>query len=353
MASDGGLWSDDSLLGTVSAYTGSGYNQDLPAFTQFCHEAAKIIHRRRALAGKPMADGPVIFVLEGIIPPSAEGGEVRHLFNMGAQSIEGRLWTGASRLAVATGLDLPQGTAADRFNYVTQTLGMGDSPAIYYDASESEHLMRAFPEGMGKPNVYDDLSLKSADLSLEHIRDMLKGAHARLLVSPTASNLARSLWENQQKTIPIMHAEKAVQDILHVALTARLGFGAIAVRQEGTSEMGRFDFHLEEQDPVDPSVWTHHAIIELKVLKSFTSSGKPVAARENLEAVTKGVKQAVGYRHAHKCRLAALSCYDMRKPPDPEAAIAHEVSNAATWNVGLWAWPLYPTADRARDALVN
>lgn len=59
-----------------------------------------------------------------------------------------------------------------------------------------------------------------------------------------------------------------------------------------------------------------------------------MAARENLEAVTKGVKQAVGYRHAHKCRLAALSCYDMRKPPDPEAAIAHEVSNAATWNVG-------------------
>ncbi|WP_414486539.1 hypothetical protein [Stenotrophomonas maltophilia] len=353
MAIDGGLWSEDSLAGTVRAYNGSGYNQELPPFTQFCHEASKIIRRRRATVGNPLGNGPVIFILEGVIPESQCDTEIRHLFNLGEESIEGRLWTGASRLAMATGVRLPEGSAADRIKYVIETLGMGNLPAIYYDACTEEHIMRTFPAGLADHENYRDLSLKTSDFSLEHLRLMLEGAHAKLLFSPTASNLARKLWKDPEKTIPIQHAEKGVQDILHVALTARLGFGSIAVRQEGTSELGRYDFHLEEQDPVDPSVWTHHAIVELKVLKSFTSSGNPVAAADNMEAVSKGLKQAAGYRSDHACRFAALSCYDMRKQPDPEAAIAHEVHNAIAWDVGLWAWPLFPTAERARDAMVN
>lgn len=352
MIGSGGLWSDDNLLSTLSSYNGSAYNQELPPFRQFCHAAAKIIQRRRASATNTLSEGPVIFILEGLLPASGAAQERRPMFNHGAEGIEGRLWTGASRLSQATGIPIPDGSTADRFDYVISTLGLGDAPAIYYDASQEEGIMRAFPKGLIDPESYEDLSLLSSNLSMEHLRKMFEGAHARLLLTPTSS-ITRRLWHNRYKSIPIGDAEKGVQEVLHTALVTLLGFGSIVIRQEGTSELGRYDFHFKEQDPVDSSVWTHHAVVELKVIKSFTEAGNPVPDSTNAQAVTDGLKQAVAYRKDQSCRFAALSCYDMRKTPDPQAAITHEQGNAAAWNIGLWAWAMYPSADKARDALVN
>ncbi|WP_139319646.1 hypothetical protein [Stenotrophomonas sp. TD3] len=207
-----------------------------------------------------------------------------------------------------------------------------------------------YPHGLADPDTFDDLSLNASELSLEHIKKMLDGAHSRLLITPTASDLARDLWEDKGKSIPIGLAEKGVQKILHAVLSSSLGFGSIVVRQEGTSEMGRYDFFLEEQDPVHPSVWTHHAVLELKVLKSFTESGNPVPAASNVDAVTDGLDQADKYRKDHSCRMAALCCYDMRKAPDVSGAIAHELDRAKALDVAIWAWPLYSTAQQARRA---
>ncbi|MCF3463414.1 hypothetical protein GTY70_05895 [Stenotrophomonas maltophilia] len=353
MASKGGLWSEDSLVETVSGYLGNGYDQNLPAFRQFCHAAAKIIQRRRAREDNTLLQGAVIFVMEGIVPISDLQKESRPLFNHGVASIDGRVWTGSSRLATATGIALPQGGAADRVNFVVEKLGMGSRPAIYYDASEEEAVMRAYPAGLEQPDNCEDLSLNSAEFTIEHLKRLLDHAHAKLLISPSGSNLARNLWSDRQAIIPIGDAEKGVQDILHVALTTGLGFGSIAVRAEGSSEMGRYDFFLEEQDPLNASTWTHHAIIELKVLKSFSEAGSPVADAKNIKAVSDGLTQAAAYRDSHYCRFAALCCYDMRTAPDPEGAVAHERKRAAHLDVAMWSWPLYPSAKLAREALVN
>lgn len=350
VANGGGLWAADLLKETVSSYVGSGYNQDVPPFRQFCHAAAKIIQRRRAKSTNTLSDGPVIFVFEASPTVSGVSLEVRPRFDCGEASIEGRVWMGASRLGRATGIALPDGGDADRFNYVIEKLGMGSRPAIYYDASQDDSVMRAYPHGLADPDTFDDLSLNASELSLEHIKKMLDGAHSRLLITPTASDLARDLWEDKGKSIPIGLAEKGVQKILHAVLASSLGFGSIVVRQEGTSEMGRYDFFLEEQDPVHPSVWTHHAVLELKVLKSFTESGNPVPAASNVDAVTDGLDQADKYRKDHSCRMAALCCYDMRKAPDVSGAIAHELDRAKALDVAIWAWPLYSTAQQARRA---
>lgn len=353
MVSKGGLWSDDSLIETVSGYVGNGYDQNLPPFRQFCHAAAKIIQRRRARADGTLLEGAVIFVMEGIVQLSDLPKESRPLFNHGVASIGGRVWTGSSRLATATGVVMPQGDAADRIQFVVEKLGMGARPAIYYDPSEEEGIMRAYPSGLVEPENCEDLSLNSAELTIEHLKRLLDHAHAKLLVSPSGSNLARNLWSDRQAVVPIGEAEKGVQDILHVALTSGLRFGSIAVRPEGSSEMGRYDFFLEEQDPLDASTWTHHAIIELKVVKSFSESGGLVAHSKNVIAVSDGLTQAAAYRDSHYCRFAALCCYDMRTAPDPAGAVAHELTRAQSLDVAMWSWPLYPSAKLAREALVN
>ena len=127
-------------------------------------------------------------------------------------------------------------------------------------------------------------------------------------------------------------------------------YSSLRIKQEDTTVMGRCDFILKEQDPVDSSKWTHHAIIELKVLKDFTHTGNPFPANENKKAVTEGLDQARDYRSDHACRLAALSCYDMRKAPNPVDAIAHEMDRAKREQIGLWAWPIYNQAKAARTS---
>lgn len=350
LASAAGAWSADLLRNTVSTYMGSAYNQNMPAFRQFCHAAAKVIQRRRSQPSHTLKNGPVIFILEAGPVSSGVVEEIRPRFDCGFDAIEGRIWMGASRLARATGVALPAGTDADRFDYVVNTLGLGGRAAIYYDAQDDESSMRAYPEGLANPDVCEDLSLNASELSLQNIQAILDSVHRRLLITPTASDAARDLWADQRRSIPIGEAEKGVQKALHVALTAGLGFGPMVVLQEGTSEMGRYDFLLKEQHPFIPSVWTYHAILELKVLKSFTEAGNDVSHSDNRDAVTSGVDQAHKYRQDHSCRMAALCCYDMRKTPDVANAVSHELPRAQSLDVAIWAWPLYSTAKQARSA---
>ncbi|NTV96084.1 MAG: hypothetical protein HGA75_11825 [Thiobacillus sp.] len=269
-------------------------------------------------------------------------------FDRGNTELAGYIWFGAARLAKGVGIALPEGTDQQRFAYVIDSLGVGASPAIYYDAADDDTILSVYPTGLAHPDECHEVSLNSANLTLDYIKNLLDVLHEQLLKTPTASELARDLWEDQDKCIPVRESEKGIQKILHSALTGQLAFQPVRVSQEVTSVMGRCDFRLDEQDPIDNSKWTYHAILELKVVKSFTHTGNDVPVATNKAAVTDGVDQANDYRNDHFCRMAALCCYDMRKTPDVAEAVGHEVDRAKKLNVALWAWPIYPTPKKAR-----
>lgn len=349
MANSAIQWSEEDLAETTRAYVGSGYNQNAEAFAQFCHEAAKIIQKRRATSPQTLALAPVVFIMAP--KPSIDGVsyEERPLFDRAKGEISGRIWFGAARLGLGVGVDLPPSSDQQRFQYIIHSLNSGHAPAIYYDAADDAALMRIYRKGISAHDEYENLSLDSANLTLAHIKTILDKAHGRFLKTSTASDSARKLWQDQDKCFPIREAEKGIQEVLFIALSSSLGFGPVYVEQEGVSVMGRYDFRLKEQDPIDSTKWTYHAILELKVVKSFTNTGRSVQDSNNFQVISDGINQANEYRNDHNCRMAALCCYDMRLSPDPDQAIAHERQRASSLNVELWAWPLYATPKKARD----
>lgn len=341
-------WADSDLLDTARAYVGSGYNQDAPPFAQFCHAAAKIIQKRRVVDLSTLKSAPTIFVMATVPNISSLCLDNQPMFDRGQVELAGHIWFGAARLARGVGIELPAGNDSQQFAYVIDSLGVGTAPAIYYDAAYDDALMRIYPKGLSNADDYQSISLDSTNLTLDYIKILLDILHEKLLKTPTASEAARDLWEDKNKFIPIKESEKGIQKTLYSALTGQLAFGQICIKQEGTSVMGRYDFRLDEQDPIDSSKWIHHAILELKVVKSFTHTGNPVPTTQNKTAVTDGVDQAHEYRNDHSCRMAALCCYDMRKDPNPDEAVAHEVDRAEKLDVRLWAWPIYSSPKQAR-----
>lgn len=339
-------WSDKDLLQSVRRYVGSGYNQDAPDFAQFCHVLAKVIRKRRATVTSVPGKAPSVFVMAPL-PDTQEQPERHPMFDRGHAELAGKAWFGAKRLAQASSLALPATDDASVVDFLVSALGVADAPTVYYDPADGA-VLRLYPYGMGKLDECEELSLDGSSMSLSYIHNVMSSLHEELLETSSASESQRELWANRSKWWPINESEKGIQKILYGALKGHLLFSSLQIKQEDPSNLGRCDFILREQDPCDSSVWTHHAILELKVVKSHTHTGSDVADSTNKTAVSDGLDQTRDYKTSHSCRLGALCVYDMRKKPDPKEAIEHEVKRAADEGLGLWSWPVYNTAKAAR-----
>jgi hypothetical protein len=220
---------------------------------------------------------------------------------------------------------------------------------VFFDGATSEYVFRFFPNGVDAPEVCDDVLLSGAQINEISLKNILDRIHAKSLVTPTVSLAAGKLWEDSSKCHPVEQAEKEIQSILQVALAHALG--SVQVKYEGTGGYGRYDLLLQEQDPVEPSKFSSVAILELKVVKAFTSTGKKYADSANQTAVLKGLIQAFAYREEHGSGISALCCYDMRPNPDLHEHAANGCKRASDLGVKLWAWPLRNSAEAARIAL--
>jgi hypothetical protein len=344
-------WTDMALQATIRSYVGSGYTQEAPELAQFCHAVAKIIRKRRALSPESLRAAPAIFIMAPL-PDVNSHVERQPRFDTARAEVAGRIWFGSKRLASASAIAIPNGEIDDceLFDYVVRSLGAGDAPSIIYDATIDDGSMRIYRRGMSDPDDCSEISLDAANVTLEYLHDLLKQLHELFLETPTTAESQRDLWEDRGKWHPVNESEKAVQKILYIALSTEVRYSSLRIKQEDTTAMGRCDFLLREQDPIDSSTWINHAVIELKVVKDFTHTGGQVADSVNKKAVTEGLDQARDYRADHACRLAALSCYDMRKLPDPLGAVAHEADRAKRERIALWAWPIYNQSKAARTA---
>ncbi len=121
------------------------------------------------------------------------------------------------------------------------------------------------------------------------------------------------------------------------------------VRHEQSIVSGRLDLEIEESDPLDRSQITRHAVLELKVLRSFRSSGAAVRPNETLDWVLAGVKQAASYRREKGARAAALCCFDMRREHSGEQCFNHVRELAVDLETDLTHWFIFSTSERYRD----
>ena len=113
------------------------------------------------------------------------------------------------------------------------------------------------------------------------------------------------------------------------------------VEQERPANSGRFDIGFREQGAGGAS--TLHAILELKVTRSYGSGGASVGPGQVEQHVVDGVEQARAYSDEHGASNAACLVFDLRVP-DKQVPPAAAVARAAALDVFLQFWRCFAIA---------
>lgn len=159
-------------------------------------------------------------------------------------------------------------------------------------------------------------------------------------------------WENASKGFPVEEAERTVQQFLRTGLAGR--FSWCSIRAEQPAKLGRTDIEVVDDRTGAPGAITHHALLELKVLRSFAHTGLPYPDSNAIDAVSKGVNQAHAYGLTHNTLLRMLCCFDMRTiDVGDSATFAHAMTDATALRVRLRRWYMYRSSALYRDAIAN
>lgn len=350
-----GPWTGDNFEATAAQYGAITADADFPDEDRFVDKVAKLLLRRKAEADNAgeSDDGDIaIFVLEPKPPESLSDAERVPMFDNGLTMVTGRLWFTPPAVVMAHYVDLPHGANDDtRFSFVADELDLGSLPTLLFDPRTSSPELRWYPNGLSEP---DNVELKplGGDVTPDEVFEVIDRLHAKCFITPSGLPTSVNFWNDSGSYRPRENAEALVQSYLKIGLTSAFPF--CTVRHEQTQTAGRTDLEIEQLNPIDGTIATRHAIIELKVLRSYGSGGSTVSPATTNDAIEKGVRQASAYRLTKETRWSALCCFDMRKDDLGVDACFHHVQELATeLAVTLKRWFLYASSDAYRQALTN
>ena len=345
-----GSWSGGDFAATARANFGIGADADLPSDVRFLGGVAKLIRRRMAEDGAEADPSrPAVFLLE----PNARHHKAEAppkrvpMLDNGLTSVTGRLWFVSPVVVSGKYIELEETDDDALFAIVTDTLALGQVPAIVFDPRTTVPTVRFYPNGLSDPEKCDAVVISGANVSLQQICEAIDKVYQHCLVTPEAQARAGKLWVDGSKWWPSQEAEDIVQLYLRAGLTT--AFPTCTVRHEQTAAPGRLDLEIEQSDPLDRGKITRHAVLELKVLRSFRSSGTTVSKTETLEWVESGVRQAASYRDERGALAAALCCFDMRKEHTGEKCFEHVQELATKLIVELRHWFVFGTSEQYRE----
>ena len=269
------------------------------------------------------------------------------MLDNGLTSINGRVWyVGAVARSGQFG-EFEGNDDAAFFDFVTIELAEGATQAILFDPRPTTPQLRLYIKGLGDIDEYEHVEL-GADVSLVNVMSAIDGTYRDDLITPEVQPAAMKPWYNNDKWFPCQNAEDIVQGYLKVGLNR--AFPTCEIRHEQTMAEGRSDIEIEERDPLNRGSVTRHALLELKVLRSFGETGNTYAPAKTLAWIESGVKQAFSYRESKGSSWSALCCFDMRKDNDADACFEHVKPLAESLKVTLKRWFLYAKSDYLRSA---
>lgn len=239
-------------------------------------------------------------------------------------------------------------SSADLFQEVVDR-GAGNEIALVFDPSATEKELRYYPKGVGSPEMVQRYPFRTMTFTLPMLDSVLKRLHEQTLLTPDAAK-GLDIWQAAEKYWPIKDAEARFQGLMKLTLTVAFDTRLFTVMWEVPGTQGRCDLFVLSRDPNADGKLTAHAVIELKVLRSFSSGGSPVTKKVNAEAIKKGVSQARGYREDKHALNAMLCCYDMRKPAQSDGEKCfNPIRKAATKSaVQLRSYRIYGSPDDLR-----
>lgn len=236
----------------------------------------------------------------------------------------------------------------EMFRTVTDSLQLGGSPAVIVSSHAGAIEAYYYPQGLSAPDSCRAIQLHTSDIDMARLTAIVERVYEELLKTPGAPPPANRVWENASRHRPRPDAEHRIQALLRPAFVG--AWPTCRVRAEVPGVMGRADIEIVEHDVLDQSRVTHLAVLELKVLRSFSEGGEPYSEAESQRAVEEGIEQAGAYRNERHHRIAALYCFDMRATDTGEECFELWRTLADEMSVQLHRWYLYASARLARKA---
>ena len=330
-----GTWADEDFEGTVLEHSGVGSDVDMPDEVRFVAGVVKLLQRRIAeIEAEAQSDDTdiAIFVLKPKPPDSVAGAESQPMVGNGLTKLIGRLWFTAAPVASAHYVDLPEDTNdSGRISYVADVLHLGSLPTLIFDPRTQLPELRWYPEGLNDLNNVEVKHLHG-DVSPVEVFATIDRLYYQCFVTPGTMAPGGNLWRDSAQSQVRQNAEALVQAQIKAGLATRFPF--CTIRHEQPQPSGRTDLEIEQPDPRRRGSVTRFGILELKVLRSFGSTGIAVSATQNQEWIRGGVQQAAAYRNEKHAKWSALCCFDMRtvNPGDYEC-FAHIRDNATAFDV--------------------
>jgi hypothetical protein len=344
-----GAWSSEELQETAHTISPPGADTDIPDEDRFRAGVTKLVQLRNLQGSSETS--LAIFLLARSPENNSMGWQRAPMLDNGLTAVGGKVWL--VNAPVVTGLfqGCDDFTDEDTFQFVTANLNLGMLPAIVYDPRVSTPQLRFYAHGLSSPDDYEAIMLTSGPIPLENILAEVEKIYQQHLVTPEAQSEAGKLWAKNTHWWAAKNAEKVAQLYLKVGLSR--AFPNCTIREEQTQISGRIDLEVEERISAYPSLFRRHAVLELKVLRSFGSGGKLSTDEFNLNWVKKGVEQASAYRQEREALASALCCFDLRSSVTDNACFIHVHALASSLQVTLRRWYVYASSELFRAATVS
>ncbi len=221
-------------------------------------------------------------------------------------------WSGKLIFAAPHGsngwaIPMPDGTVEGAVNALIEG-GDGQQPsAIFYP---EKRVIGCSAEGVASDGATIRLSLPKGTraVSLQDLQEVMELVRREGLLIPDVC--PPQVWNKAHKYIPGPETERVLQWCL--AAEMRGYFRPLLIQREQSVNVGRIDILFTDLSATTAAD-RHPAVVEVKVLRSFHSTERPISASTNVYALVKGMGQAKAYRVKKDAKLGTLAVFDLRK----------------------------------------
>lgn len=229
------------------------------------------------------------------------------------------------------------------------SLQLHDLPTLIYLPSSTGSKLLFLPRGSGSDEGRCEIRLNEIAISEDDIVKTVQSVYDAQLKTPDMTQ-PFPVWEKASAGWPIQEAERGIQAFVRVGLATRFHWCRIAMEQPDKD--GRTDIELLDESSGDTGSAVRHAILELKVLRSWGSTGGAYTPATTNQHIDDGVEQAFTYAKERNAIHRLLCCFDMRDSDiGTEGTFAHVKDKAASLAVKLHRWFLYRSSDDYRAAM--
>jgi hypothetical protein len=312
--------SRDELASIVSEEFGADPNLEASEMAIAIDSLSKVVAARMAHADWPNDPKQLaVFMISDRVRELAVTLDATRepILDNGSRSIAGKLWVAAPTLVNGYFATFAATDPGGVFEEV-KLKGIGDRPALVFDPSATDPEIRYYPFGLNEDGRVQRFSIANEIFTVAALDKVLRQFHEDNIITPDAALSDFNPWSDGRKYIPRERTEAFLQGMLKMILSIAFGKCRIDFEVRGTE--GRCDLLITSRSTTVASGWISHAALELKVLRSFTSSGRRVSAPARTKAVSDGLLQVIAYRRERDAQEGMLCCFDMCLPKHSNGA---------------------------------